>query len=67
VGPLIKLRLSTLIDTPIIVIIKLSIAKVIKVLNFNYIFIPGVSSKGFKELVELYIINLTIFELVDVI
>ena len=51
----------------IIVIIKLFIAKVIRILNFNYILILGVSSKGLKGLVELYIINLTIFELVNII
>ena len=53
--------------TLIIVIIKLSIAKVIGILNFNYILIPGASSKGLKGLVELYIIHLTILKLVNVI
>ena len=43
--------------TPIIVIIELFIAKVIRILNFNYILILGVSSKGLKRLVKLYIIN----------
>ena len=67
VGSLIKLWLGALINTLIIVIIKLSIAKVIKILNFNHILILGASSKGLKGLVELYIINLTIFELVNII
>ena len=40
----------------IIVIIKLFIAKVIRILNFSYIFVLGISSKGFKGLVKLYII-----------
>ena len=53
--------------TLIIVIIKLSIAKVIGIFNFNYIFILGVSSKGFKKLVKLYIIYLIIFKLVNII
>jgi hypothetical protein len=66
VGPLIKLRPGTLVGTLIVVIIKLPIAKVIKILNFNYIFILGVSSKGLKGLVELYIINLTIFKFINI-
>ena len=67
VGPFIKLWLGTLIGTLIIVIIKLSIIKVIRILNFNYILILGVSSKGLKGLVKLYIINLIIFKLVNII
>ena len=67
VGPLIKLWLSAPVGTPIVVIIKLSIAKVIRILNFNYIFILGVSSKGFKELIKLYIINFIILKLVNII
>ena len=53
--------------TLIIVTIKLSIAKVIKIFNFNYILILGISSKGLKRLVKLYIINLIIFKLVNII
>ena len=67
VGPLIKLRLGALVGILIIVIIKLSIAKVIRILNFNHILIPGASSKGLKGLVELYIIYLTILKLINVI
>ena len=67
VGPFIKLRLGALVNTLIIVIIKLFITKVIKILNFNYIFILGVSSKGLKRLVELYIINLIIFKFINII
>ena len=67
VGPLIKLWLSALVGTPIIVIIKLFIAKVIKILNFNYIFILGVSSKGLKGLIKLYIIHFIIFKLINII
>jgi hypothetical protein len=67
VGPLIKLRLGTLIGTLIIVIIKLSIAKVIGILNFNHMLILGVNSKGLKGLVELYIVYLTILKLVNII
>ena len=67
VGPLIKLQLSALVGTPIIIIIKLSIAKVIRILNFNYVLVLGASSKGLKGLIELYIINLTILKLVNVI
>jgi hypothetical protein len=67
VGPLIKLQLSTLIGTLIIVIIELFITKVIRILNFNYIFILGVSSKGLKRLIKLYIINFIIFKLVNII
>ena len=67
IGPLIKLRPGTLVGILIIVIIKLSIAKVIRILNFNYMLILGVSSKGLKELVKLYIINLIIFKLVNII
>jgi hypothetical protein len=66
IGPLIKLRPGTLVGILIIVIIKLSIAKVIRILNFNYI-LMGVSSKGLKGLVKLYIINLIIFKLVNII
>ena len=53
--------------TPIVVIIKLSIAKVIGIFNFNYILILGASSKGLKGLVKLYIIHLIIFKLVNII
>ena len=67
VGPLIKLRLGALVGTLIIVIIKLSIAKVIGILNFNCVLILSASSKGLKGLVELYIVHLAILELVDVI
>ena len=51
----------------IVVIIKFFITKVIRILNFNYIFISSVSSKGLKRLVKLYIVYLIIFKLVDVI
>ena len=67
VGLFIKLWLSALVGTPIIVIIELSIAKVIKILNFNYILILGASSKGLKGLIKLYIIHFMIFKLVNVI
>ena len=67
VSPLIKLQLDTPVGTPIIVIIKLFIAKVIKILNFNYIFILNVSSKGLKGLIKFYIINLIILKLIDII
>ena len=50
-----------------IVIIKLFIAKVIRILNFSYIFVLGISSKGFKGLVKLYIIYLAILKLVNII
>ena len=53
--------------TPIIVIIELFIAKVIRIFNFNYIFILGMSSKGFKKLVKLYIIYLAILKLINII
>ena len=42
-------------------------AKVIKILNFNRILILGASSKGLKELVELYIIHFVILKLINVI
>ena len=67
VGPLIKLQLGALVDILIIVIIKLSIAKVIKILNFNYILILSTSNKGLKGLVELYIINFIILKLINII
>ena len=67
VGPLIKLQLGAPVDTLIIVIIKLSIAKVIRILNFNHVLVPGISSKGLKRLVELYIIHLIILKLINVI
>ena len=67
VSPLIKLRLGALIGISIIVTIKLFIAKVIKILNFNYILILSVSSKGLKKLVKFYIINLIIFKLINII
>ena len=67
VGLLIKLRLGALVGTLIVVIIKLFIAKVIRILNFNYILILGISSKGLKGLVELYIINFIILKLVNII
>ena len=67
IGPLIKLRPGTLLNTLIIVIIKLSIAKVIKILNFNYILILSTSNKGLKGLVELYIINFIILKLINII
>ena len=60
VGPLIKLQPGALVGTLIIITIKLSIAKVIKILNFNYMLILGISSKGFKGLIKFYIINLII-------
>ena len=53
--------------TLIVVIIKLSIAKVIRILDFNYILILGASSKGLKKLVELYIIHLVILKLINII
>jgi len=55
------------VGTPIIVIIKLSITKVIRILNFNRVLILGASSKGLKGLVELYIIHLAILKLVNII
>ena len=67
VGPLIKLRLGAPVGTLIIVIIKFSITKVIGILNFNRVLIPGTSSKGLKGLVELYIIYLAILKLINVI
>ena len=67
VGLFIKLQPGALVGTLIIVIIKLSIAKVIGIFNFNYILILGISSKGFKGLVELYIVYLVILKLVNII
>jgi hypothetical protein len=67
VGPLIKLRSGTPINTLIVVTIELFIVKVIKILNFNCVLVPGTNNKGLKGLIELYIINLTIFKLVDII
>ena len=67
VGFLIKLWLGALVGILIVVIIKLFIAKVIRIFNFNYILVLGVSSKGLKGLVRLYIINFTIFKLVNII
>jgi hypothetical protein len=56
-----------LVGTLIIVMIKLSIAKVIRILDFNHILVPGVSSKGLKGLVELYIVYLVILKLINII
>ena len=67
VGPLIKLRLGALVGTLIIVTIELSIAKVIRIFNFNRVLVLSASSKGLKGLVEFYIINLIIFEFVNII
>ena len=67
IGLFIKLQLNTLVCTLIVVIIELSIAKVIRILNFNYMLILGISSKGLKGLVELYIINLITLKLVNII
>ena len=67
VGFFIKLRLGAPVGTPIVVIIKLSIAKVIKILNFNCVFILGTSSKGLKELVKLYIVYFIILKLINII
>jgi hypothetical protein len=67
VGPFIKLRLGALVGTLIIIIIKLFITKVIRILNFNYIFIPGISSKGLKGLVELYIVYFRILKFINII
>ena len=67
INPLIKLQLGALVGILIVVIIKLFIAKVIRIFNFNYILVLGVSSKGLKGLVRLYIINFTIFKLVNII
>ena len=53
--------------TLIVVIIKLSIAKVIKILNFNYMLILDISSKGLKGLVELYIVYFIILKLINII
>ena len=67
IGLFIKLWLSTLVGTLIVVTIKLFIAKVIRIFNFNYILILDASSKGLKGLVELYIIHLAILKLINVI
>ena len=67
VGPLIKLWLSAPVGTLIVIIIEFSIAKVIRILNFNHILVLGASSKGLKGLVKFYIVYFTILELVDVI
>ena len=67
VGLFIKLRLGALVGILIIVIIELFITKVIRILNFNYILILGISSKGLKKLVEFYIINFMIFKLDNII
>ena len=67
VGPLIKLRPGAPVGTLIVVIIELSITKVIRILNFNRVLIPGASSKGLKGLVELYIVHLAILKLVNII
>ena len=53
--------------TLIVVTIEFFIAKVIRILNFNYMLILGVSSKSLKGLVEFYIINFIILELVNII
>ena len=53
--------------TLIIVIIKFSITKVIRILNFNRVLVLGISSKGLKRLVELYIIYFVIFKFINVI
>ena len=55
VGFLIKLWLGAPVGTLIVVTIKLFIAKVIRILNFNHVLILGISSKGLKGLVEFYI------------
>jgi hypothetical protein len=67
IGPLIKLQLGALVGTLIIVIIELFIAKVIRIFNFNYMLILGVSSKGLKRLIEFYTVYLTILKLVNII
>ena len=67
VGPLIKLRPGAPVGTPIVVTVKLSIAKIIRIFNFNRVLILGASSKGLKRLIELYIIYLIIFKLVNII
>ena len=67
VSPLIKLQLSALVSILIVVTIKLFIAKVIKILNLNYVFILSVSGKGLKGLVEFYIINFIILKLINII
>ena len=67
IGPLIKLQLGVLVGTLIIIIIKLSITKVIKILNFSYILVLGVSSKSLKRLVEFYIVYLAILKLINII
>ena len=63
----IKLWLGALVGTPIVVIIKLFIAKVIRIFNFNYMLILGASSKGLKGLIEFYIIYFIIFKLINII
>ena len=67
VNPFIKLWLGAPVGILIIVIIKLFIAKVIEIFNFDCVFILDVSSKGLKKLVELYIIYLAILKLINVI
>ena len=67
VGFFIKLRLGALIDILIVVIIKLFIARVIRIFNFNYMLVLNISSKGLKKLVELYIIYFMILKLINVI
>ena len=47
----IKLRADTLIFTLIIVIIKLSITKLVKILNFNYIGVLNIDIWGLKGLI----------------
>ena len=53
--------------TLIVVIIKLFLTKVIKILNFNYIFILSISNKGLKRLIEFYIIYFIIFKFINII
>ena len=53
--------------TLIIVIIEFFITKIIRILNFNYILILGISSKGLKGLVKFYIVYFIIFKFVNII
>ena len=67
VGFLIKLWLGAPVGTLIVVMIKLFIAKVIRIFNFSCVLILDISSKGLKGLVKFYIINFIIFKLINII
>ena len=51
----------------VIIMIDISITKIIRILEFNCMLIVSAASKCLKELIELYITQLSVLKLINVI